>query len=87
MQTTRMMLVKHQYVEWLQHHAAGEVVLDQQDQRQPDAKTGCAKDQGLLHDQPDDGAVGRADQFKRGDLFQLLHRHRVDDERDHHRAD
>ena len=44
----------------------------------------AAEDQRLLHDHADDRPVGRADQLERRDLLQLLHRHGVDDEGDHH---
>jgi hypothetical protein len=41
--------------------------------------------QGLLHDHANDGPIERSYQLQGRDLFQLLHRHRVDDKRNDHR--
>ena len=46
---------QHECVEGLQHDASGEVVLDQEDQCQPDPKARDPKDHRLLHDQRHDG--------------------------------
>ena len=40
--------------------------------------------QRLLHDEPDDAAIGRADQLEGRDRFLLVDRHGVDDETDDH---
>ena len=69
----------------LKHQPPRKHVLEDMDQRRAREEASNAHGERLLHDQPDDPAIGRANQLQGGDGFLLIERQRVDDEGDDHR--